>query len=380
MKNYQPGESGRMASVVIENITGVLASGNVTTSSNSTPPLQPEYNRNVRLATYVVIFVVSMIGNTIVCTWMWTHRKHKSRMNKLILSLTLADLFVTLCPLVTEFVQEILLRKWVAGNTDPLCRLLMVLQVFAIHASSNMVVVISIDRHRALRNPFARNIPSKFLISGAWVVALLLALPQGFVWYLTYGNGQPYCVTIFKGRPAWHVKMYVTYASVVAFLIPFCIICVLYLQILKTVWERGKEINLDGKLKKAPSSKQMNAIISRAKIKTLKMTLVIILTFIICGMPYFVMEMVRLATGKVEPTAYAVLGIFALSNSAANPFVFLFFNSDNKFFAFLEQRFCFTCFKTQEDEDRQTRFVSTYTVKNGNERSLILTERERLST
>ncbi|XP_077988482.1 cardioacceleratory peptide receptor-like [Glandiceps talaboti] len=352
---------------------------NSSTSTNATPGFPgPMYNRDIRLATYVVIFVVSIIGNSMVCTWMWTHRKHKSRMNKLILSLTLADLFVTTCPLVMEFVQEILRGRWVAGDVDPLCRSVMVLQVFAIQSSSNMVVVISIDRHRALRNPFARNIPSKYLISGAWTLAFLFALPQGFVWYLGYFNGIAKCTSIFRSLPPSHANIYVIYASLVVFLIPFSIICVLYLQILKTVWERGKEINLDGKHKKGSGHKQMNAIISRAKIKTLKMTLCIILTFTVCGMPYFVMEMVRLATGIVDRNVYAVLGIFALSNSAANPYVFLFFNSDNKFFSFLEERFCFTCFKTQEAEDR-TKFVSTYSTKNGGH-SMILTSKRKLHT
>nr|XP_006811678.1 PREDICTED: cardioacceleratory peptide receptor-like [Saccoglossus kowalevskii] len=349
MKNYETAGWATMITMIYHNATSMDESA--LNSSNSTEIAGPprKYNRNVRLAAFIIIFIISIIGNSIVCTWMWTHRKQKSRMNKMILSLTMADLFVTLCPLVTEFVQELLEARWIAGDT--VCRGVMVLQTFAIHASTNSVVVISIDRHRALRNPFARNIPVKILVSGAWIAAFVFSIPQAFVWKLGYRrNGVPKCTSIFSTLPGFHVKIYMVYASLVVFLIPFCIICILYLQILKTVWERGKEINLDSKHKKGAGHKQMSAIITRAKIKTLKMTLVIILTFIICGMPYFLMEMIvsNNNTVKVDPNVYAVLGIFALSNSAANPFVFLFFNSDNKLFLLLEQRFCFTCFKTHE--------------------------------
>ncbi|KAK7116649.1 hypothetical protein V1264_002288 [Littorina saxatilis] len=68
----------------------------------------------------------------------------------------------------------------------------------------------------------------------------------------------------------------------------------------------------------------------RAKIKTLKMTLVIVVAFILFGLPYFVAEMI-MSYGdykSLNRSVYALLGGVAPANSAANPYIFLLFSAN----------------------------------------------------
>ena len=71
-----------------------------------------------------------------------------------------------------------------------------------------------------------------------------------------------------------------------------------------------------------------NTTLPKAKIKTLKMTVVIVATFILFGMPYYILEMIySFGDHTIVPSAVAsVLGGMAVANSASNPYVFLVFN------------------------------------------------------
>ena len=80
-------------------------------------------------------------------------------------------------------------------------------------------------------------------------------------------------------------------------------------------------------LQSTPSSS-----LPKAKIKTLKMTVVMVMAFIVCGMPYPILELIYSYGDhtKVPAELASVLGGMAVANSAANPFVFLLFNANLK--------------------------------------------------
>lgn len=78
-------------------------------------------------------------------------------------------------------------------------------------------------------------------------------------------------------------------------------------------------------LQSTPSSS-----LPKAKIKTLKMTVVMVVAFILCGMPYPILEMIYSFGDHriVSPELAGILGSMAVANSAANPYVFLLFNAN----------------------------------------------------
>lgn len=78
----------------------------------------------------------------------------------------------------------------------------------------------------------------------------------------------------------------------------------------------------------------------RAKTKTFKMTVVILAAFVICSLPYHVLEMIYSFGdhSAVPPWLAALLGSTAVANSAVNPYVFLAFSINNQWCCFVAQR------------------------------------------
>ncbi|XP_066271225.1 oxytocin receptor-like [Branchiostoma lanceolatum] len=312
------------------------------------------YNRHSRVIALGVLFTAGLCGNLCVCNWMRVHRKKKSRHNTFVLNLTVADLLVTLITVLSQIIWELMEDAWMALDVG--CRVVKFGQVFAIIASSNMIVLLALDRHNVIIKPFSSRWRPWKITAAGWVVSLLLAAPQAYVFREVQDeDGVPYCRSIFSSRPAWHLQIYIIYGATVVFVVPFCILSYTYSRVLAKVWIRARAGSPRELERKAGGSKkthrrvscvaQAGNLLPRAKVKTLKMTLVIIMAFVLCGLPYFIVE-IKVAFGgmsQLDMDVYAVLGVFAVANSAVNPFVFLFFNSNNKFIHSLEQKCCFSC-------------------------------------
>eukprot|EP00058_Branchiostoma_floridae_P011580 XP_002597068.1 hypothetical protein BRAFLDRAFT_65210 [Branchiostoma floridae] len=312
------------------------------------------YNRHSRVIALGVLFAAGLCGNLCVCNWMRVHRKKKSRHNTFVLNLTVADLLVTLITVLSQIIWELMEDAWMAGDVG--CRVVKFGQVFAIIASSNMIVLLALDRHNVIIKPFSSRWRPWKITAVGWVVSLLLAAPQAYVFREVQDeDGVPLCRSIFSSQPAWHLQIYIIYGATVVFVIPFCILSYTYTRVLAKVWIRARAGSPRELARQADGSKKLKRQVScvaqagnllpRAKVKTLKMTLVIIMAFVLCGLPYFIVE-IKVAFGgmsQLDVDVYAVLGVFAVANSAVNPFVFLFFNSTNKFVHSLEQKCCFAC-------------------------------------
>ncbi|GIY86975.1 neuropeptide S receptor [Caerostris extrusa] len=64
-------------------------------------------------------------------------------------------------------------------------------------------------------------------------------------------------------------------------------------------------------------------------VKTFWMTAIVVISFLVCALPYFVLE-IYIAFGdpeKLNKDLVALLGIMSAANSSVNPFVYLISNS-----------------------------------------------------
>ena len=117
-----------------------------------------DYNKRIRIATLYITIIIGTIGGALVFAWMWNNRRLKSRVNSLsrvnsfILNLTVADLMVMLLAVLPQLIWEYQdNRVWLAGEF--MCKFIKFLQSFSMMASTNMLVVIAIDRHQAITKP-----------------------------------------------------------------------------------------------------------------------------------------------------------------------------------------------------------------------------------
>ncbi|XP_069819641.1 probable G-protein coupled receptor 150 [Dendropsophus ebraccatus] len=312
----------------------------------------PRYNRQLRIISMTVIFIVALVGNSIVLYKICSGKDKKRKINFLITHLALADLYVSLMTLFSQIVWELMEDEWLAG--DVFCRIFKVFQVSGLMASSNIIAIVALERHHVIMNPLSTPLPTRCFAALGWLLALLLSIPQAFVFRAVYTEEGSRCRNVFGQLPRWHFQVYIIYSSVTVFFLPFCILTVAYIRILWIIWRKGRTSKTpknnfgdwEFQVTKRPLKVMAtNSCIPRAKIKTLKMTLVIIILFIVCGLPYFIVEM-KVAFGTItglDEEVMAVLGIFVVTNSAVNPYVYLFFKTNNVFLRKLEKRVCFSC-------------------------------------
>ncbi len=143
--------------------------------------------------------------------------------------------------------------------------------------------------------------PSKgpFFVLASWIISLLFSLPQVYIFSLReVGDGVFDCWGDFV-QP-WGAKAYVTWISLTIYIIPVAILSVCYGLISFKIWQNFKlKTRRDQCLSLTPRPAKNTALsrvssvklISKAKIRTVKMTFVIVLAYIICWTPFFFVQM-----------------------------------------------------------------------------------------
>uniref|UniRef100_A0A8D2JEK9 G protein-coupled receptor 150 n=1 Tax=Varanus komodoensis TaxID=61221 RepID=A0A8D2JEK9_VARKO len=223
---------------------------------------------------------------------------------------------------------------WPAG--DATCRLLRLLQGSGLLAPSLMLVLIALERHHLVRSP-THSLPSSMparsaLAALGWLLALLLALPQAFVYSLAPPQPGGRCLSIFAQRPRWHGQAYAVYGALTSFVAPACLLggtCgrILWALIAKCVFPSPP----------APRS------LPRARARALQLTLALATLFALCGFPRFVLELglAFAPPGSSGDDAQPSLGsIMAATNSALNPYVCLLFHSHRSWARRLQRSLC----------------------------------------
>ncbi|GCB65646.1 probable G-protein coupled receptor 150 [Scyliorhinus torazame] len=311
------------------------------------------YDRRIRITSTTVIFALALLGNLAVLHRTGCSKSRRRKIDLLLMNLALADLCVSILTLLSHIIWEVLEDEWLAG--DLACGVFKVLQDFVLIASSSITALIALERHQVIVNPLEPPLPTNILTAISWVSAFVLSIPQAFVYKLSVQGGRDKCLSTFGHLPTWHLQMYIIFGAITVFFAPFCILCVAYARILWAIWRKEQHIgnceaskNAEQKPRRRPPPIiATSSSIPRAKVKTLKLTLVIAILFTVCGLPYFIIEM-KVAFGAItesDSKVFPVLGILALSNSAANPYVYLFFKTNNAYLRRLEKNACFACLR-----------------------------------
>ncbi|XP_042190688.1 arginine vasopressin receptor 1Aa isoform X1 [Callorhinchus milii] len=342
-------------------------------SRNKTDPFGRNENlAKTEISVLGIIFLVAVIGNLSVLMALYKTKKKMSRMHLFIKHLSVADLVVAVFQVLPQFIWDITYRF---NGPDFLCRIVKHLQVLGMFASTYMMVMMSVDRYIAICHPLKTlqqaTKRSYLMIITTWMGSFILSAPQSFIFSLSEietGSGVYDCWANFI--LPWGIKAYITWITVSVFIIPVltlaaCYICVCY-NISKNVKYKTTNNSSESAVKNGLITSGVNVsnvkTISKAKIRTVKMTLVIVLAYIVCWAPFFSVQMWSVWDQKAPKddstdTAFTLTMLLASLNSCCNPWIYMFFSghllSDvSKFFPCCHK---FTQSLKKEDSDSITK-------------------------
>ncbi|XP_042331120.1 neuropeptide S receptor [Sceloporus undulatus] len=284
-----------------------------------------------QLVTLWILFVVTVVGNSIVLFSIW-RRKRKSRMTFFVTQLAITDCFTGLINIMTDIIWRF------TGDfmaPDLVCRIVRYLQVVLLYASTYVLVSLSIDRYHAIVYPmkfFQGERQAKILIVVAWGLSFLFSIPTLIIFgKRKLSNGEMQCWAVWPDDSYW-----IPYMTTVAFLvyfIPLIIISVIYFIVIRTIWAKSKAHAIivsncsDGKF---CTSYTHRGFISKAKIKAIKYSVVIILAFVLCWSPYFLFDILDnfsiLPETKERFYAAVIIQNLPALNSAINPIIYCIFS------------------------------------------------------
>lgn len=282
-----------------------------------------------------VIFVAIIVGNMCVLIALAVRRFKMTRMYYFLLHLVISDIMTGCFTVMPQLAWDIT-HRFNGGNV--LCKSVKFLQLFGPYLSSYILVVTALDRYQAICHPLSNcqwtSRKSKLMITIAWLISIMCSLPQAFIFsYQEVPNtaGVYDCWATFTIIPApWGERIYVTWYAVSVFFVPLLIITYTYVYICYEVWnnvkmkrqslkpeisfielrknwlkssksegQRTNHDSLDSVDHSLEESVAASALqprshsiyrISKAKIKTVKVTVVVVICYIVCSSPFICVQ------------------------------------------------------------------------------------------
>ncbi|XP_077576462.1 gonadotropin-releasing hormone II receptor-like [Stigmatopora nigra] len=279
-----------------------------------------------RVGATALLFAVAAAGNLALAASL--RRRPPSRLRPLVAGLAAADLMMTFVAMPSDAVWNVTVQ-WYGG--DALCRLLSFLKLLAMQASASVLTLIGLDRRRAVVRPLSARRGNRGALALAWSLSLLLAAPQLFVFGTVNaglqadgGDGGDFiqCATHGAFGAPWQATLYNMFYLGTLYAIPLLVISCSYGHIvlhIKKAHARNK-----GGLRRSGADG-----VSRARMKTLKMTVLIVLSFVVCWTPYYLLGVWYWfrpeVVGFTPEYVHHGLFLFGNLNSCCDPLIYGFY-------------------------------------------------------
>ncbi|XP_049939055.1 gonadotropin-releasing hormone receptor-like [Schistocerca serialis cubense] len=256
--------------------------------------------------------------------------RQPSAVYALILHLSAADLLVTVFCIAGEAAWSYAVQ-WLAGNAA--CKLFKFAQVFSLYLSTFILVLIGIDRFVAVRYPMRALGTAKRLsrlIAFVWVLSMLLSIPQMVIFHVERG---PFCelflqcVTYGFYTEPWQEQLYAAFSLMCMFVLPLAILIGTYVSTVITIArsERAFRAEVAVGLKSEVLDANRRRLIHRAKTKSMRISVVIVVAFIVWWTPYYCMMIIFLFLNPdkhLSEDLQSAIFFFGMSNSLVNPIIY----------------------------------------------------------
>ena len=331
-----------------------------------------------RVVTIIIVMVLTLLGNTTLILIITCHpAERRKRVNVFLVNLALGDLMVCVFTMTTE-ILFVAFGEWVLGAAA--CKIIVYGQIVTLSSAVFLLAAMSIDRYQVLVQPL-RSLAGRPRIwkkvTAAWLLSFIVAIPQLFIFVQTdegyHVDGSIKHLCRSQGYTAqWQRKVYFTYMTTYILVIPTIIMSFCYFNIIRVVWKRtdsdhtekgSMKISFRFRRKPTGSSRDQShgthnglhsldgnrhrggnggnggggmaqnrlripkKLVSSSKRNVVKMTLSVIVGFLICWTPYFVISLARIYSDyRLDlKVGLAVAEVMALVHSAMNPILYVIF-------------------------------------------------------
>ncbi|XP_022794360.1 neuropeptide FF receptor 2-like [Stylophora pistillata] len=268
----------------------------------------------VKILSYSLILIISLLGNTAIIAITARNSRTLTTVNYLIANMAASDLLISIFAVPSQLSGHAWLIDGVVGSV--LCKLVFFCQDISTAVSIQSLVVISIERYRAIAHPFRPAVITpkrcKLIIPLIWFAAVSL---HGIYFYtarLESNNTTTTCK--FSWEPTFDdrqtMELYVAVVLALVVFIPLCFIAFTYSRIL---WVLSKS---EDSMHRAENS------------KVFKNVCAIMIAFACCVLPINIFAILFYFVWKRETSCNIILfGVFSklalYSNSAISPIISL---------------------------------------------------------
>lgn len=264
-------------------------------NSSEKAPEVHEHFALIRAGILGLVFLLATCGNIFFFVALWKKRRRNTRTQVFFLHLCFADLVVAFFQVLPQVLIEITHRF---RGTDFLCRSVKYMQVVGMFASTYMIVAITLDRYHAVCKPMVSFLKGSFRryfsIGAAWLFSFAFSSPQLFIFSLQEVEENQYdCWATFI--EPWGSRIYISWITLSVYALPAVILLYCQIRISTTVCSNIKRKGLQ-------AGRAGTTGVSNAKLKTVKMTLVIMVTYTVCWSPFFVVQLWSAWSPSSAPT------------------------------------------------------------------------------
>ena len=267
---------------------------------------------------YSLIFVVSLLGNSFMGIIVYK--------TQAIVNMAMSNLLFAIFQLTSVYTDACLISGPLG---QALCKLVNFLPQVSFGVSIQSLILITVDRFGAvvlpLRSPLIRSKLCPFFILATWIVAMAIFSPFLAASMVAEYHGQLVCELQWNDAfgEFSSYKNYLRSVFAVLFYIPFLLLTILFSIIFFKL-----------KTQKIPGEQSANAEAQRAKRNrnVLKISVAIVVAFVICWLPWSIMYLVvSFAWGRFScglSDVYFILGFVYLANCAINPCICFVFSGN----------------------------------------------------
>ncbi|KAM9327440.1 putative G-protein coupled receptor 19 [Pholidichthys leucotaenia] len=225
-----------------------------------------------------LLWLVSILGNALVCLVIHRSRRTQSTTNYFVVSMACADLLMSLCCAPFVLLQ-------VASGQWPLsaaaCKAVRYLQHLCPGVQVYVLLSISVDRFYTIIYPLSFKVSrekAKKMILTSWLFDAAFVSPCLFF----YGSTATDSHCDFFLSDSWGSIVYAAFHLLFGFLVPVGLIIFFYQRVVRYIWR----ISADGHTVR----RTMN-IVPRTKVKTIKMFLMLNSVFFLTWIPFYIAQL-----------------------------------------------------------------------------------------